>query len=364
MLEPRPAVLGLKSYRSPSAGLTGLNLNMNENTAGCSPRVYRKLASLTAEEVSRYPHRDHCEEIVARFLGVAPEQVVLTNGVDEGLHLVCETYLREEDEAILVVPTFGMYAIYIQATGAKIVTVPMHEDFSFPIDEIIDRITPRTRLIALANPNNPSGTVAESRDLLRLVERAPNSAVLIDEAYFEFYGQSVLAGISKYDNLFIARTFSKAYGLAGLRVGALIGSAKQMEMVRRVSSPYNVNAAALAALPVALSDQAYVADYLRQVIEGRLRVQQFFAENGLHHWPSHANFVLVRIGPKCREFIQALQQRGILVRDRNSDPGCAGCVRITMGTREHTDQLLAAMTSVISELGITRTGEAISVPPR
>jgi len=354
----------MTSYRSPSAGLTGLNLNMNENTAGCSPRVYRELASLTAEEVSRYPHRDHCEEIVARFLGVASDQVVLTNGVDEGLHLVCETYLREEDEAILVVPTFGMYAIYIQATGAKIITVPMHEDFSFPIDEIIARITPRTRMIALANPNNPSGTVAESRDLLRLVESAPNAAVLIDEAYFEFYGQSVLAGISKYDNLFIARTFSKAYGLAGLRVGVLVGRANQMEMVRRVSSPYNVNAAALAVLPVALSDQEYVADYLRQVIEGRLRVQQFFAENGLYHCPSHANFVLVRIGPKYREFIQSLQQRGILVRDRNSDPGCAGCVRITIGTREHTDQLLAAMAAVISELGITRTGEPISVDPR
>jgi histidinol-phosphate aminotransferase len=364
VLEPRPAVLGLKSYRSPSAGLTGLNLNMNENTAGCSPRVYRELASLTAEEVSRYPHRDHCEEIVARFLGVAPEQVVLTNGVDEGLHLVCETYLREEDEAILVVPTFGMYAIYIQATGAKIITVPMHEDFSFPIDEIIARITARTRMIALANPNNPSGTVAESRDLLRIVEKAPNAAVLIDEAYFEFYGQSVLPGISRYDNLFTARTFSKAYGLAGLRVGALIGSAKQMEMVRRVSSPYNVNAAALAALPVALSDQDYVADYLRQVMEGRMRVQQFFAEAGLEHWPSHANFVLARIGPKYRDFIQALQHRGILVRDRNSDPGCAGCVRITIGTREHTDLLLAAMTSAISELGITRTGEPISVHPR
>jgi histidinol-phosphate aminotransferase len=364
MLEPRPAVLGLKSYRSPSAGLTGLNLNMNENTAGCSPRVYRKLASLTAEDVSRYPHRDHCEELVARLLGVSPDQVVLTNGVDEGLHLVCETYLREEDEAILVVPTFGMYAIYIQATGAKIITVPMHEDFSFPIDEIIARIAPRTRMIALANPNNPSGTVAESRDLLRLVESAPNTAVLIDEAYFEFYGQSVLAGISKYDNLFIARTFSKAYGLAGLRVGVLIGRTNQMEMVRRVSSPYNVNAAALAALPVALSDQAYVADYLRQVIEGRLRVQQFFAENGLHHWPSHANFVLVRVGPKYRKFIQALQQRGILVRDRNSDPGCAGCVRITIGTHDQTNQLLAAMTSVITELGITKRGEPASVDPR
>jgi histidinol-phosphate aminotransferase len=242
--------------------------------------------------------------------------------------------------------------------------VPMHQDFSFPIDEISARITPRTRMIALANPNNPSGTVAESHALLRLVESAPSAAVLIDEAYFEFYGQSVLPGLSKYDNLFIARTFSKAYGLAGLRVGVLIGSANQMEMVRRVSSPYNVNAAALAALPVALSDQEYVADYLRQIIEGRLRVQQFFAEARLQHWPSHANFVLVRIGPKYREFIQSLQQLGILVRDRNSDAGCAGCVRITIGTREQTDQLLTAMTSVLTELGITKTGEPISVHPR
>src|SRR5581483_10572215 len=155
MLEARPAVKTMKAYRSPSAGLTGLNMNMNENTAGCSPRVFRKLAALTVEEISRYPHRDHDEEIVARFLGLTKDQVVLTNGVDEGIHLICEAYLREEDEAILVVPTFGMYAIYIQATGAKIVTIPMHADFSFPIDEIIAAITARTRMIALANPNNP-----------------------------------------------------------------------------------------------------------------------------------------------------------------------------------------------------------------
>ncbi|HUN88996.1 MAG TPA: histidinol-phosphate transaminase, partial [Terriglobales bacterium] len=296
MLEARDAVKTMKAYRSPSAGLTGLNMNMNENTAGCSPRVFRKLASLTADDISRYPHRDHDEEIVAHFLGLSNEQVVLTNGVDEGIHLLCEAYLREKDEAILVVPTFGMYAIYIQATGARIVTVPMRADFSFPIDEIIAAITARTRMIALANPNNPSGTAAAPSELLRIVEAAPNAAVLIDEAYFEFYGESVIGSVSRCDNLFVARTFSKAYGLAGLRIGVLAGSANQMGMVRRVSSPYNVNAAALAVLPVALSDQQYVADYLRQVFDGRLRLQSLFAELGLHYWPSLANFVLVRIG--------------------------------------------------------------------
>jgi len=348
MLEARAAVKTMKAYRSPSAGLTGLNMNMNENTAGCSPRVFRKLAALTAEEISRYPHRDRDEEIVARFLGLSKEQVVLTNGVDEGIHLICEAYLREEDEAILVVPTFGMYAIYIQATGAKIVTIPMHEDFSFPIDEIIAAITPHTRMIALANPNNPSGTAALPKDLLRIVEAAPDAALLIDEAYFEFFGESVLEYVSRYDNLFVARTFSKAYGLAGLRIGILAGSLNQMEMVRRVSSPYNVNAAALAVLPVALSDQQYVADYLRQVFDGRLRLQSLFAELGFHHWPSLANFVLARIGPRYRDFIDGMQQRGILVRDRNSDPGCAGCVRITIGNTEQNERMLAAVREVVA----------------
>ena len=350
MLEARDAVKTMKAYRSPSAGLTGLNMNMNENTAGCSPRVFRKLASLTADDISRYPHRDHDEEIVAHFLGLSNEQVVLTNGVDEGIHLLCEAYLREKDEAILVVPTFGMYAIYIQATGARIVTVPMRADFSFPIDEIIAAITARTRMIALANPNNPSGTAAAPSELLRIVEAAPNAAVLIDEAYFEFYGESVIGSVSRCDNLFVARTFSKAYGLAGLRIGILAGSANQMGMVRRVSSPYNVNAAALAVLPVALSDQQYVADYLRQVFDGRLRLQSLFAELGLHYWPSLANFVLVRIGTQYRDFIEAMQRRGILVRDRNSDPGCEGCVRITLGNAEQNERLLSAVRQVCTEL--------------
>jgi histidinol-phosphate aminotransferase len=182
------------------------------------------------------------------------------------------------------------------------------------------------------------------------MEAAPDAAVLIDEAYFEFYGESVLPYMSHYDNLFVARTFSKAYGLAGLRIGILAGSVKQMEMVRRVSSPYNVNAAALAVLPVALSDQQYVADYLRQVFDGRLRLQSLFAELGLHYWPSLANFVLVRIGPQYRKFIEAMQRRGILVRDRSSDPRCEGCVRITIGNAEQSERLLVAVREAVGEI--------------
>jgi histidinol-phosphate aminotransferase len=148
----------------------------------------------------------------------------------------------------------------------------------------------------------------------------------------------------------VARTFSKAYGLAGLRIGILAGAAEQMAMVRRVASPYNVNAVALAVLPEALQDQDYVKRYVAEVHRGRELLQQQLKHLGLHYWPSHANFVLVRVGSAHAEFIQAMRARGILVRDRHTDPGCEGCVRLTVGSEEHTRILIVALRDVVTEL--------------
>src|SRR5262249_1359963 len=177
--------------------------------------------------------------------------------------------------------------------------------------------------------------------------------VLIDEAYFHFHGETVLGEISRSPNLFVARTFSKAYGLAGLRIGILAGSAEQMRMVRKVSSPYNVNEVALLCLPEALADQDFIADYAAQIRQGRERLQQELSRLGIRFWQSHANFVLARIRDKRVEFVQAMHRRGILVRDRNSDPGCAGCVRITIGTKEQMDRLLGALHEALEEIRFT-----------
>jgi histidinol-phosphate aminotransferase len=150
----------------------------------------------------------------------------------------------------------------------------------------------------------------------------------------------------------VARTFSKAYGLAGLRIGILAGAPRQMAMVRRVASPYNVNAAALAVLPEALQDHAFVGNYVTQVIKNRGRLQLELGNLGMHYWPSHANFVLVRVGPAHAEFVRALRDRGILVRDRNTDPGCQGCVRLTVGSDEHTELLIGALREVLEQPGL------------
>jgi len=343
MLKARKAVQQLSDFVSPVLPGAGLRLDLNENTGGCSPRVLEKLRELRAEDVWRYPDRSVGERLVAKWLGLHPEQVLLCNGVDEGLHLLCETFLEPEDEVLFSVPTFTMYPIYAAATGAAVVTVPAKSTFAYPTEELIERINPRTRLIAIANPNNPTGTTVPRADLLRIIAAAPDAAVVVDEAYFEFYGETLLDRLPTYENLVVARTFSKAYGLAGMRLGVLAGNAAQIEMVRRVSSPFNLNGPALACLPVALEDQDFVRNYVTQVREGREQVRAFLLERGFRCWPSQANFVLAELGAARVRCLEELARTGVLVRDRDRDPGCAGCVRITIGTREQTQRLLSAL---------------------
>jgi histidinol-phosphate aminotransferase len=353
MLSPRMAIRTLPSYHPPLAGRDGLRLDFNENTIGCSPRVLERLRRLIAEELARYPERGPVEAAVADFLGVAASEVLLTNGVDEAIHLLCETYLDPGDEALIVEPTYSMYRIYMLAAGAQVISIAAEGDFQFPGGELLSRITPRTRLVAIANPNNPTGAVASANDLLRIARSAPDAAVLVDEAYFEFCGQTVLSELRNFSNLFVARTFSKAYGLAGLRIGVLAGDAEQMRGLRRVSSPYNVNAAALACLPDALADQDYVRGHVSEVLESRSRLEQALEACAIQFWRSQANFILARVGATAA-FVEQMRRRSILIRDRSNDPGCEGCVRITLGSRQHTDRLLVALQETLAELGIAQ----------
>ncbi len=354
MLSSRKAIRNLQEYHPPLARRDGLRLDFNENVAGCSPRVLERLKKITADDLARYPEREPVEAVVAAHLGLAPQQVLLTNGVDEAIHLLCETYLEPLDEVLVVTPTFSMYEIYAGATGARVIRVQCEADFRFPLARILGSITPATRLIAIASPNNPTGTAATRDELLQIANAAPGAALLVDEAYFEFHGETVIRDIGEFENLFVARTFSKAYGLAGLRAGLLAGPVEQMPSVRRASSPYSVNAVALAVLPAALADSDHVSCYVAQVKKGRERVAGELRSLGLYSWPSQANFLLVRIGQKHREFVMAMRQRGILVRDRSADPGCEGCVRITIGSEAHTSQLLTPLRRSAYELELCR----------
>jgi histidinol-phosphate aminotransferase len=349
MLKPWKLVAGLSPYRSPVVSRDGLSLDLNESMAGCSPRVLSRLRSLSAADVSLYPQREIGERLIAHFLRIAPEQVLLTNGIDEALSLLFATYLGPGDELLFADPTFVMYPMLGEALGAKVVRLQSGDDLALPVADLLARISPRTRVIAIANPNNPTGLAAARADLLRIAEAAPHAAVLIDEAYFEFCGETLIPGLARHPNLFVARTFSKAYGLAGLRLGVLTGAAEQISYLRRFSLPFNVNAVALACLEEALADQAFVSDHVAQVKQGRERLAQLFDELGLRFWASQTNFVLVRVGEPAKTFVESMQRRGILVRDASASPACGGCVRITVGTPGQMDGVLQAIREAVAE---------------
>jgi len=174
----------------------------------------------------------------------------------------------------------------------------------------------------------------------------------VDEAYYEFCGETMMAAPQNQENLFVTRTFSKAYGLAGFRIGVLTGNRSQMAMLRSNSSPYNLNIAALACLPDALADQDYITAYVNDVKQGRAALESELRARHIRYWPSRANFVLLFLGESHAAFIASMRARGILVRDRSKDPGCAGCVRITLGSKEHNQRMMAAIAKVLTEIRI------------
>ncbi|MDR3739939.1 MAG: histidinol-phosphate transaminase [Terracidiphilus sp.] len=344
---PRLRVQAMKEYHPPLGSRDSLRLDFNENTLACSPRVRETLQKVTTESVTRYPEREPVEALVARNLGRAPEQVVLTNGVDEAIHVLFETFLDAGDELLLPVPTYTMYEVYATATDARIVTVQAANDMAFPYDRLIAAITQRTKIIAIANPNSPSGSVCTLDQILEIARRAPHAILLVDEAYFHFYGETVMDLVGTVPNLIVARTFSKAYGLAGLRLGLLAAPVELMRWIRRVLSPYSVNSLALACLVPALEDTKYLDNYVAEVLTARAEFETVLDRKGLRRWPSHANFILVDIGPRHAEFTRFMRDAGVLVRDRSSDPGCDGCVRITIGTREQMRKAVEALNAAL-----------------
>src|SRR5277367_6816206 len=347
---PRRAVLRTKEYHPPLGSRDGVRLDFNENTFACSPKVLEVLGRVSRADLTRYPERERVEQLVASHLGVNASQVLLTNGVDEAIHVLCQTFLDAGDEFLLPVPTYSMYEVYGSSTEAKVACVQADGDFSFPLEGLLKKITPSTKLIAIANPNSPTGRAVSRESIVKVIERAPHAMVLVDEAYYHFYGHTVLDLIESAPNLVVTRTFSKAYGLAGLRLGMLAAHESQMRWMRRVISPYSVNGLALACLPAALDDEVYLQWYVDEVLQGRDLFAAALRRLGVFYWPSEANFLLVKIGAKHKEFVSAMRRRDVLVRDRSNDPGCDGCVRITVGALEHTAAGIRALEESLDEI--------------
>jgi histidinol-phosphate aminotransferase len=343
----------MTKYQKPAELYDGLRLHQNENTGGCSPRVLEAIAGLRPDQISLYPPYAAATAACARHFGVPIDHVVLTNGLDEGIMAIAVTFLRQPAgdapaEAIVPEPAFEIYRYDTAVAGGRLVQVMPAPDFAFPLDRVLAAITPRTRIVFLTNPNNPTGVVMPLEAVRAIARRVPPDAVvLVDEAYGEFAGVSFLPELRAFPNVIVGRTFSKAYGLAGLRVGALVGSPELVDRVRPAVPVYSVNVAATVAVEAALADPDFLQRYLAEVRESKDLLYAACERLGLKYWRSGANFVLVCAGDRTAELVAGAAARRVYIRDRSTEPGCAGCIRIATGMVADTRRCIGVMEEVL-----------------
>ena len=343
----------MNRYQKPAELYDGLRLHQNEHTGGCSPRVLQALASLRADQIAFYPPYDAATAVCARYLGVSPDRLSLVNGLDEGILALAVSCLRPfpdgfVPEAVIPDPAFEIFAIDTELVGGKPVRVKPRADLSFPLEEVLAAITSNTRVVFLTNPNNPTGLSMPLEAVRAIARRIPPGAVVfLDEAYAEFSGETFIPELPQFPNVIVGRTFSKAFGLAGIRIGAITGAPDTLEPIRLAVPVYSVNIAAVVAVQAAIEDRDHLQHYLRQVQESKALLYAACDRLGLRCWKSAANFVLIFAGDRLDALVNGAARRGIYVRDRSTEPGCAGCLRVSAGVVEHTKQFITVMEEVL-----------------
>ena len=348
-LKPREAVVRMAPYSPPTSGRAGrLRLDFNENTVGCSPRVVEYLREkLSAEQLSVYPEYEATRAALSSYFETPKARFLMTNGTDEAIQVLVNTYVDDNDEVIILHPSYAMYRFYAEVAGAKVRMLDYRDgDLAFPLEELLESMNPATKAVLISNPNNPTGTAIGEGDIIRILKRAPGAAVLIDEAYFEFCGVTALGLVEQHANLFVSRTFSKAFGMAALRVGCLFSRDSNVAYMHKAQSPYSVNMLAAIAVRAALGDRDYVQNYVAQALDSRSLLYQGFEARGIGYYKSQANFVLFQVGDRSVQISDALRERGVLVRDRSYE--IAGCVRVTAGTPAQVERFFSALDEVLS----------------
>lgn len=323
-----------------------LRLDLNENTVGGPPHVLDFLKRyITAADLSIYPEYGHALEDLARHFAVEPGELTLTNGATEAIQLVLNTYVDQGDEVLILRPSYPAYAFFAQLAGANINAIDYcPRDLAFPLEQLCERITPSTRAILIGNPNNPTGTGADTDALAQILAKASNAAVLIDEAYYEFSGITMLPSIAAYPNLFVSRTFSTIYGMAAMRCGCLFSRAANMSNIRTAQSPYSVNSLAAMAMRIAVEGQRFVEEYALEVLTARELLYVGLERLNIAYIESQANFVLLHLDARAPDISGELRNRGILVTDCSDQ--LPGYLRVTVGTRDQVQQFLIELEQI------------------
>lgn len=353
MAKVKENIQKMSHYKPPLEGRASrdyLLLDFNERTTEPSSKVKEALKKfIDSGRLQVYPEYGDLEVKIAQYAGVPAPQVIVTNGGDQGIDIVCRAHLDEGDKVIIPFPAFAMHYQSAGIQGAEILEPKYKEDGSFPLEETLNLISDEVKLVILCNPNNPMGSAIPIEKVEKVLEKAKEKeiAVLHDEAYFEFAGITAKDLIEEYDNLYIMRTFAKAFGLVATRAGYLISQEKNIQELLKIRGPYDINMFAKIAILAALEDKKYMEDYVKEVmVIAKPKLEKFLREKEIFFYPSAANFLLLKVS-NPQELIENLKSEGILVRPKEG-PNNESLIRVSIGVFKDTERFIRVYSKLLN----------------
>ena len=344
----REEIKGFKNYEVQNIH-NRYKMDANETPFELPEEVIENIQEIVKySQVNLYPdpNAEKLKEELAQYLKVVPANIFVGNGSDEIIHLIMLAFVNKGDVVVYPHPSFTMYSVYSKIAGAVEIPVKLEEDYTYDVGsftEVIEKYKPK--LVFLCNPNNPTGSVIERENIIKIIQKT-HGIVVVDEAYFEFYGNTIVDAINKFENLIVLRTLSKAFGLAGLRVGYAVADENILKYLNLVKSPYNINSLSqVIALKVLRTD--VLKERINYILEERERlIKELGKIPGVKVYPSKTNFILVKF--KDADYVyKGLLERGILLRDFSKVEGLEGALRITVSSREANDYLINGLKELL-----------------
>lgn len=323
-----------------------VKLASNENPYGASPKAVKAFKSYEDLHIYPEPDPEDLRQKIGEYVGFDAERIVLGAGIDGVMENIFKLFVDSSDEVVIPIPSFPYYHILTRVCGARDVCIARKEDFSIDVQAMLDAVSEKTKIVLLCSPNNPTGNI-ENEEVVREIAESCNAVVFVDEAYAEFSSKNLLK-LAEYENVVIARTFSKAFGLANLRIGYAIVSEEIRKEYLKVSTPFPLSTPAKLAAMAALDDQEFLRFVVEKTREERRRVSKKLLDMGVKVYPSEANFILIETPLKSAKLAEELLKRGIIVRDCSKFIGCSEHhVRVSIGKKEENDAFLEAMEDVL-----------------
>lgn len=346
MIEPRKELNNIKVYETPAYPENwDMKLDSNENYIGPSALVMDAIRNIPSSSASHYPYYGSVFDKLAQYFDIPKNHIAITNGADEALCSVLNTYLTKEDAVLTASPSFSMPKLYASLIGAEYIEIPYTTKWEYPLNEIKAAISDRVKIVLITTPNNPTGDIVCTESILELIEAYPDKCFVIDETYSSFSDVSNIKLVRSYDNVVVVRSFSKDFALAGLRFGCVISAPQNIENIKKLLSPYNVNSIAVTAVEAALDDKNYIKFVKDEIKNSKEYLTDELSKLGVKCYDSYANFLLADFGNRCDVLYEKLKFNKIIVKKFKDSEELKGCLRITLPTAAAAKKIIDVISS-------------------